>query len=91
MIRQLAEILNACQALKIIVTSRASLRIYGEQELPVAPLKEAKVTQKNALKWRFLSEHLRRLREISLPPGNAMSGVFQFMKNWAINGESRFP
>jgi predicted ATPase/DNA-binding winged helix-turn-helix (wHTH) protein len=35
-----AEILNACQALKIIVTSRASLRIYGEQELPVAPLKE---------------------------------------------------
>ena len=35
-----AEILNACQALKILVTSRASLRIYGEQELPVAPLKE---------------------------------------------------
>ena len=36
----LAEILNACQSLKILVTSRASLRIYGEQELPVAPLKE---------------------------------------------------
>ena len=33
-----AEILAACPALKILVTSRASVRIYGEQEFPVRPL-----------------------------------------------------
>ena len=34
----MAEILEACPALKILVTSRACLRIYGEQEFPVTPL-----------------------------------------------------
>ena len=34
----LAEILAACPTLKILVTSRACLHIYGEQEFPVAPL-----------------------------------------------------
>jgi predicted ATPase/serine/threonine protein kinase len=34
----LAEILKACPAVKILVSSRACLRIYGEQEFPVAPL-----------------------------------------------------
>jgi len=33
-----AEILAACSSLKILVTSRASLHIYGEQDFPVAPL-----------------------------------------------------
>jgi predicted ATPase/DNA-binding winged helix-turn-helix (wHTH) protein len=33
-----AEILAACQSLKVLVTSRAGLRIYGEQEFPIAPL-----------------------------------------------------
>jgi predicted ATPase/DNA-binding winged helix-turn-helix (wHTH) protein len=33
-----AEILAACPSFKILVTSRAGLRIYGEQEFPVAPL-----------------------------------------------------
>lgn len=33
-----AEILQACSSLKILITSRACLRIYGEQEFPVAPL-----------------------------------------------------
>jgi predicted ATPase/Tfp pilus assembly protein PilF len=36
----LAETLDACPALKILVTSRSCLRIYGEQEFPVTPLGE---------------------------------------------------
>ncbi len=33
-----AETLEACPSMKILVTSRSCLRIYGEQEFPVAPL-----------------------------------------------------
>ena len=33
-----AEILAACPSLKMLVTSRASVRIYGEQEFPLRPL-----------------------------------------------------
>jgi predicted ATPase/DNA-binding winged helix-turn-helix (wHTH) protein len=33
-----AETLEACPSLKIVVTSRSCLRIYGEQEFPVIPL-----------------------------------------------------
>lgn len=33
-----AETLAACRSVKILVTSRACLRIYGEQEFPLAPL-----------------------------------------------------
>ncbi len=36
----LAETLEACPLLKILVTSRSCLHIYGEQEFPVAPLSE---------------------------------------------------
>ena len=33
-----AEILEACPSLKVLVTSRSCLHIYGEQEFPVRPL-----------------------------------------------------
>jgi predicted ATPase/DNA-binding winged helix-turn-helix (wHTH) protein len=33
-----AEILEACPSLKMLITSRSVLRIYGEQEFPVMPL-----------------------------------------------------
>jgi predicted ATPase/DNA-binding winged helix-turn-helix (wHTH) protein len=36
--KMVAETLEACASLKILVTSRASLRIYGEQDFPVTPL-----------------------------------------------------
>jgi predicted ATPase len=35
-----ADILEACPSLKILITSRSCLRIYGEQEFPVARLAE---------------------------------------------------
>jgi len=35
-----AEILEACPSLKILVTTRACLRIYGEQEFPVKALEQ---------------------------------------------------
>ena len=36
-----AETLEACPSLKIVVTSRSRLRIYGEQEFPVTPLAQS--------------------------------------------------
>jgi predicted ATPase/DNA-binding winged helix-turn-helix (wHTH) protein len=36
-----AQILEACPTLKILVTSRSCLRIYGEQEFPVRPLTQS--------------------------------------------------
>lgn len=36
-----ADILEVCLSLKVLVTSRSSLRIYGEQEFPLAPLTQA--------------------------------------------------
>jgi predicted ATPase/DNA-binding winged helix-turn-helix (wHTH) protein len=36
-----AETLEACPSLKILVTSRSFLRIYGEQEFPVTPLAQS--------------------------------------------------
>ena len=35
-----AAILRACPSIKVLVTSRACLHIYGEQEFPLAPLQE---------------------------------------------------
>jgi len=38
--RLVADVLEACPSVKIVITSRESLRLYGEQEFPVAPLSE---------------------------------------------------
>ena len=40
-----AEILSACPTLKVLVTSRAFLHIYGEHEFPVAPLEQDSAVQ----------------------------------------------
>ncbi len=69
----LAEILEACASLKILVTSRSSLRIYGEQELPVAPLPQNSAmelfAQRAAAVWPdfvITSENAPAVREICL-------------------------
>ncbi len=40
-----AEILSACPTLKVLVTSRACLHVYGEHEFPVAPLEQDSAVQ----------------------------------------------
>lgn len=40
-----ADMLAACPSIKVMVTSRACLHIYGEQEFPVAPLEESSAVQ----------------------------------------------
>jgi predicted ATPase/DNA-binding CsgD family transcriptional regulator len=36
--QELSQLLAACPRLRLLVTSRAALRLYGEQEFPVSPL-----------------------------------------------------
>ena len=66
-----AETLEACPSLKIVVTSRSRLRIYGEQEFPVAPLAQNSAielfVQRAAAVWpdfSITSENTTAVREI---------------------------
>jgi predicted ATPase/DNA-binding winged helix-turn-helix (wHTH) protein len=66
-----AETLDACPSLKILVTSRSCLRIYGEQEFPVTPLAQSSAielfAQRAAAVWpafAITSENGSVVREI---------------------------
>jgi predicted ATPase/DNA-binding winged helix-turn-helix (wHTH) protein len=68
-----ADTLEACPALKIMVTSRSCLRIYGEQEFPVTPLEQNSAVelfaQRAAAVWpdfAITSENAPAVREICL-------------------------
>jgi predicted ATPase/DNA-binding winged helix-turn-helix (wHTH) protein len=68
-----AETLEACPSLKILVTSRSSLRIYGEQEFPVTPLAQDSAielfVQRAAAVWpnfAIASENAAAIQEICL-------------------------
>jgi predicted ATPase/DNA-binding winged helix-turn-helix (wHTH) protein len=66
-----SETFEACQALKILVTSRSCLRIYGEQEFPVTPLAQNSAielfSQRAAAVWpnyAITSESAPTIKEI---------------------------
>jgi predicted ATPase/DNA-binding winged helix-turn-helix (wHTH) protein len=67
----IAEILDACPSLKVLVTSRSCLGIYGEQEFPVTPLEQSAAmelfVQRAAAVWpdfAITSENLPAIQEI---------------------------
>ena len=68
-----AESLDACPSLKVMVTSRSCLRIYGEQEFPVTPLAQNSAielfVQRAAAVWpdfAINSENASAIQEICL-------------------------
>jgi predicted ATPase/DNA-binding winged helix-turn-helix (wHTH) protein len=68
-----AEILDECPTFKILVTSRSFMRIYGEQEYPVAPLAQKSAVelfaQRAAAVWpafAITSENTSAVQEICL-------------------------
>ena len=67
----IAEILDACPSLKVLVTSRSCLGIYGEQEFPVTPLEQSAAmelfVQRAAAVWpdfAITSENIPAIQEI---------------------------
>jgi predicted ATPase len=56
-----AETLEACPSLKILVTSRSFLHIYGEQEFPVTPL-----AQNSAIELFASRKHGYQVRRIAI-------------------------
>jgi len=60
-----AEILSACPALKVLVTSRSCLRIYGEHEFPVAPLEQDSAVQLFAQRARAVRPNFALTEENS--------------------------
>jgi predicted ATPase/DNA-binding winged helix-turn-helix (wHTH) protein len=69
----LAETLEACPSLKILVTSRSCLRVYGEQEFPVTALAQSSAielfAQRAAAVWpdfAITSENAPAVQEICL-------------------------
>ncbi len=68
-----AETLEACPSLKILVTSRSCLRVYGEQEYPVTALAQSSAmelfAQRAAAVWpdfAITAENVPAVREICL-------------------------
>jgi len=71
--RVIAETLEACPSLKILVTSRSCLRVYGEQEFPVTPLAQKSAmelfVQRAAALWpdfAITGENAPAVRDICL-------------------------
>jgi predicted ATPase len=69
----IAGVLEACPSLKILVTSRSCLRIYGEQEFPVKALPQLSATELFAQRaaavrpgFALNSENIPLIREICL-------------------------
>ncbi|MCL4258963.1 MAG: hypothetical protein KJZ53_10615, partial [Anaerolineales bacterium] len=66
---QVAELLVAAPALQIIVTSRALLRIYGEQEFPVPPLAlpadPARLQPAEAIRYTAVALFVARSRAVN--------------------------
>jgi predicted ATPase/DNA-binding winged helix-turn-helix (wHTH) protein len=62
-----AEVLEACPSLKILVTSRTSLRIYGEQEFPVSLLEQ------NSARELFVQRAAAVWPDFAVTPENAQA------------------
>jgi predicted ATPase/DNA-binding winged helix-turn-helix (wHTH) protein len=60
-----AETLEVCPSLKVLVTSRECLRIYGEQEFPVTPLQE------NSAVELFVQRAAAIWPDFAITPGNS--------------------
>lgn len=69
--RDVVEVLRACPSLRVLVTSRAALRVSGERELPIAPLAtpERATVQSASAAARYAAVQLFVERAVSSSPG----------------------